>query len=274
LLSLLVTGCVDDLELGEASSAVSTLVLEAEDATNGAGVVESDGSASGGAVLVLSPGTFAHQPFTTTGSLVNGTVRVRGESCLPWIRVRIDFTDVVPSMQLSTDQWTVIGFTGGAGLPAGNHTLELHHRNGSCAVRYDQVTLTLNDPPPPPPPPPPVVVEAESASGAGTVVADAAASGGAYREFSAAYQKASRTFTTAVGTTGTVRVRATGCAYAPYAKVTIDGVVATMTQIWQNDTWVTLSLGQWSGGGHAIELEYRYGRAGCVLQFDHATFTP
>ena len=275
LLSVALVGCVDDVDLGETSSAITQLVLEAEDSTNGPGVVEVDAAASGGEVLALTtPGTWAQQPFSTTGTLANGSVRVRGEGCMPWIRVQMDFMDVVPSTQLTTTDWTVIGFTGG-GLPAGNHSLKLHHRSGTCTVRFDQVTLNVNDPPPPPPPPPPpVVVEAEAASGAGTVVNDAAASGGAYRAFSAAYQKANRTFATTVSTNGTVRVRATGCTSAPYAKVTIDGVVATMTQIFTNDVWVTLSLGSWNAGGHVIEFEHRWGPAGCTLHFDHATFTP
>ena len=275
LFTVVLTGCIDDVELGETSSELTQLVLEAEDSTNGPGVVEADATASGGEVLALTtPGTWGQQPFTIAGSLHNGSVRVRGEGCMPWIRVQIDTTDVVPPRQLTTTDWTVIGFTGG-GLPAGSHSIKLHHRSGTCTVRYDQVTLNVNDPPPPPPPPPPpVVVEAEAGNGGGSIVADAAASGGAYRAFSAAYQKSTTTFATTVPTTGTVRVRATGCSSPPTAKVMISGSVVLMQQVAVNDVWMTLGLGSYGVGGHSITFEHRWGPVGCHLHFDQATFTP
>lgn len=258
---------VDEPELAETSFALTSLVLEGE-ASTGGGIVESDRSASAGAVIVLpTMGTSAQQPFTTTGWTYSGSARVRGEACNPWVRISIDSQDVVA--QPITSAWTTINFW--SSVPPGSHTLTLNHRKGECAIRVDQVTLSVEDPPPPPPAP--VVVEAESAIGQGTVVNDAGASGGAYRAFTAVYQKANTTFTTTVATTGSVRVRSSGCLAQPLAKVTIDGAWTTML-IPVIGGWVTMSLPPLASGNHTIEFEHRYGPAGCALHFDHATFTP
>lgn len=265
--------CVADPELGETSFAVTNLVLEAEDST-GAGYVEADTAASNDAVLVLTtPGTFAEQSFQTNNSIVGGSVYVRGDSCNPVMRVVIDGVNVAYAQTSTT--WTTVDFVGPY-TGNGNHTLALHYRSGipGCTLRFDHVTLTIDDPPPPPPPPPPaVVVEAEDANGDGSIVADAAASGGAYRLFSAAYQDASAVFATTDATTGTVYVRSSNCKSMPYAKVTIDGIVATMTPVSTSGSWVALPLGQWGSGNHSIIFENRYSHPGCALHFDHATFT-
>ncbi len=267
---LCLAGCAADPELAETSFAVTSFVLEGE-ASTGGGVVETDTTASGGAVIVLpTVYTTAQQPFTTSGWTYSGSARVRGEACNPWLRIRIDGQDAV--VQPLASAWSTINFS--LSVPPGSHTLELYHRNGGCAIRVDHVTLAVEDPPPPPePPPPPVVVEAESAIGQGTVVIDGAASGGAYRAFAAAYEKASTTFATSVATTGSVRVRSSGCVAEPVAKVTVDGA-STMTYIPTSGAWVTMSLPPLVGGNHTIQFEHRYGRTGCALHFDHATFTP
>jgi hypothetical protein len=269
--ALCLAGCVGDPELSETSFAVTSFALEGE-ASTGGGTVESDATASANAVLVLpTAGVAAQQPFTTTGWTYSGSARVRGDACNPWLRIRIDGQDVV--VQQLTSAWSTINFS--LSVPPGSHTLQLYHRNGGCAIRVDHVTLAVEDPPPPPePPPPPVVVEAESAVGQGAVVADGAASGGADRAFAAAYQTASRTFTTMVPTTGSVRVRSSGCFDEPVAKVTIDGTSMTMMYLPTSGAWVTMSLPPLGAGNHTITFEHRYGRTGCALHFDHATFVP
>lgn len=271
LIAVLCLGaCVDDPDLAETSFAVTSLVLEGE-ASTGGGVNETDTTASAGAVLVLpTVYTTAQQPFTTSGWTYSGSARVRGEACNPWVRIRIDGQDAV--VQQITSAWTTINFW--LSVPPGSHTLQLYHRNGGCAIRVDHVTLAVEDPQPPPdPPPPPVVVEAESAIGQGAVVTDSAASGGAYRAFAAADEKASTTFATTTATTGSVRVRSSGCFAEPVAKVTIDGAPTT-TYIPTSGAWVTMSLPPLANGNHTIEFAHRYGRTGCALHFDHATFTP
>ena len=271
LIAVLCLGaCIDGPELAETSFAVTSLALEGE-ASTGGGVIEVDSTASGGAVLVLpTVSTTAQQPFTTTGWTYSGTARVLGEACNPWVRIRIDGQDA--AVQQLTSGWSTINFW--LTVPPGSHTLQLHHRSGGCAIRVDHVTLAVEDPPQPPDPPPAaVVVEAESATGQGTVVSAAGASGGAYRAFAAAYQKASTTFTTTVATTGSVRVRSSGCLAEPVAKVTIDGAW-TMMNIPTSGAWVTMSIPLLASGLHMIEFEHRFGRTGCALHFDHATFTP
>jgi hypothetical protein len=266
--------CVDEPALDEASFAVTSLVLEGE-ASAGAGSIEPDGAASGGAVLALAtPATYAQQAFTTTGWVTGGSVRVRGDRCQPALRVDLDTTNVIPTTPITSTTWTTLAFP--ANLPPGNHVVKIHYRNGvaGCVLRVDHVTLAVDDPPEPPQPPEAVVVEAESAVGAGTNVVDGAASGGAYRAFAAKYQKASTTFTTVVATNGAVRVRSAGCSEMPIAKVTIDGAVKTMTPVSTSGAWVTLSLGWVSSGFHAIEFEHRFGPDNCALHFDHATFAP
>ena len=268
---LFACACVDNPEVSETTSSISILVLEAEDSI-GAGSVELDATASNGALRAMaSPGTHADQAFATAGAISSGSVRVRGGSCAPHVRVDIDGITVVPTQPVASATWTTIAFAGP--IAAGDHVLRLHYRNGTrgCVLRFDEVTLTVEDPPPPPPP---VVVEAETAGGYGTVVGDPSASGGAYLAFGAPYQRALTSFTTTVATTGAVAVRAVGCADMPFAKVTIDGVVAVLTQVPTSGSWVSLPLGTWSSGNHSLSFEYRYGEPGCVMHFDHATFTP
>jgi hypothetical protein len=266
--------CVDEPTLGETSATVTSLVLEGE-ASTGAGAIETDTTASGNAVLALStPGTVAQQAFTTAGWISSGSVRVRGDSCQPWLRVDIDTTTVITAM--TSTAWTTLAFP--ATVPPGNHVLKLHYRSGitGCKLRIDHVTLSVEDPPPPPDPPPAaVVVEAETAVGAGTNVSDPAASGGAYRAFSAKYQRASTTFATSAPMTGIVRVRSSGCSAMPIAKVTVDGVVKTMTSVPTTGAWVTLPLGSVGiSAAHSIDFEHRFGPDNCAVHFDHATFTP
>ena len=266
--------CLDEPELGETSSAVTQLVIEAE-ASSGAGVVEVDATASAGAVRTMPTSqTVAQQAFLTTGTLAAGSVRVRGDGCNPWVRVELD-TYTVVSTQLMTTSWTTLPFSTLA-LPAGAHTIKFHYRSGSagCVLRFDHATLTVDDPPPPPPPPPPpVVVEAELATGAGSVVPDATASGGALRAFPSAYTHAIASFATTATMQGSVRVRAASCSAAPYVKVYVDGVAVLLTTV-ASAAWLELPLsGFVAAGAHVIDFEYRYGVAPCQLQIDKATFT-
>ena len=100
---------VDEPELAETSFALTSLVLEGK-ASTGGGIVESDSSASAGAILVLpTMGTGAQQSFTTTGWTYSGTARVRGEACNPWLRIRIDGQDAL--VQPITSAWTTINFS-------------------------------------------------------------------------------------------------------------------------------------------------------------------
>lgn len=270
---LFLAGCVDEPAVDELASEVSVLVLEGE-ASSGAGVVEGDATASNNAVLAMAtPYTVAQQPFTTTGTLISGSVRVRGDACNPWVRVQIDNLDVVVA-QLGTS-WTTLPFTSSS-IPAGSHTIKFHYRYGTagCVLRIDQATLTTADPPPPPPPPPsPVVVEAESATGAGTVIADASASGGAYRAYSSQYTHAIATFTTTTAMKGSVRVRAASCASAPWVKVYVDSTPVLLGTV-TSTAWVDVPLGSslFGGGMHTIDFEYRSGSAPCQLHIDQATF--
>ncbi|MEJ7596657.1 MAG: hypothetical protein WKG01_02005 [Kofleriaceae bacterium] len=270
---VVLTSCLDEPALEEVSSAVTQLLIESEDST-GAGAVQADATASGGAVLAMPIAqTVAQQTFTTAGTLASGSVRVRGEACNPWVRVQLDNFNVV-STQLSSTSWTTLPFSPLA-LPAGTHTIKFHYREGlaGCVLRYDQATLTVNDPPPPPPPaPPPVIVEAELATGAGLVISDPTASGGALRAFTAAYTHAIASFTTTAMTTGSVRLRAASCSSTPYVKVYIDGVAVVLTTV-TSAAWIELPLGQVATGTHSIDFEYRYGSPPCQLQIDKATFS-
>jgi hypothetical protein len=267
-------GCLDEPDLGELTSEVSVIVLEGE-ASTGAGVVEGDPTASNNAVLAMAtPHTVAQQTFTTTGVLTSGSVRVRGDTCNPWVRVQIDNVDVVVA-QLTSSSWTTLPFTS-ASVPAGTHTIKFHYRNGiaGCVLRIDQATLTTADPPPPPPPPPsPVVIEAESATGAGTVIADASASGGAYRAFTSQYTHAITTFATTATMKGSVRVRAASCGFAPWVKVYVDSTPVLISTV-TSTSWVDLPLGYSlvGAGTHTIDFEYRSGTAPCQLHIDQATF--
>ncbi|HEY5933058.1 MAG TPA: hypothetical protein VIU61_00395 [Kofleriaceae bacterium] len=271
---LFIAGCLDEPEVNELTSEVSVLVLEGE-ASTGAGVVEGDATASDNAVLAMAtPYTVAQQPFTTTGVLTAGSVRVRGDACSPWVRVQIDNFDVVVA-QLTTTSWTTLPFSP-ASIPAGSHTIKFHYRYGApgCVLRIDQATLTTADPPPPPPPPPsPMVVEAEAATGAGTVVADGSASGGAYRAFTSQYTHAVTTFTTPTTMKGRVRVRAASCTSAPWVKVYVDNTPVLLGTV-TSTSWVDLPLGNtlFGGGMHTIDFEYRSGFAPCQLHIDQATF--
>ena len=122
-----------------------------------------------------------------------------------------------------------------------------------------------------------LVVEAESATGAGTVEADATASGGQRRALTVVGTTATATFTTA-GTieSGTVRVQAGECATSQWVKVVVDGVnVLTQQLTHPPGSWTVLplSFASFPAGSHTVAFNYRQGSNGCALRFDEATFS-
>ncbi len=261
---------------GSTQSALTTTVLEAENAT-GAGVVVNDATASNGQLRAISASyTGATQTFTTTGTLVSGVVRLRRSgACVgvdPWYSVRIDGLSVAAGNALPAT-WTDVPISGS--LAIGTHTVEYYdrHTDPGCTIQFDKLTLTLNNPPPPPIT---LTLEAENAVGAGGMVTDATASNGQLRSFGAPYTGATQAFvTTGPLTSGSVRLRRSGTCTAPnpYFELRIDGVVrASGSSV--PAAWTDYPLsGALAAGNHNLEYYYRFGNAGCALQFDKATIT-
>lgn len=261
---------------GITQSALTTTVLEAENAT-GAGVVVNDATASGGQLRAISTSyTGATQTFATTGTLVSGVVRLRRSgTCVgldPWYIVRIDGVSVAAGNALPAT-WTDVPISGSLGI--GTHTVEYYdrHTDPGCTIQFDKLTLTLNDPPPPPVT---LTLEAEGAVGSGAIVNDATASNGQLRSFTTPYTGATQAFVTGGPlASGTVRLRRSGTCTAPnpYFELRIDGVVrASGSSV--PATWTDYPIaGTLAAGNHSLEYYYRFGNAGCALQFDKATIT-
>ncbi len=261
---------------GSTQSALTTTVLEAENAT-GAGVVVNDATASSGQLRAISTSyAGATQTFATTGTLVSGVVRLRRSGiCVgsdPWYIVRIDGLSVAAGNALPAT-WTDVPISGS--LAIGTHTVEYYdrHTDAGCAIQFDKLTLTLNNPPPPTIT---LTLEAEGAVGAGGVVSDATASAGQLRSFATPYTGATQAFVTSGPlASGSVRLRRSGTCTGPnpYFELRIDGVVrASGSSV--PAAWTDYPLGGGlAAGNHNLEYYYRYGNAGCAVQFDKATIT-
>lgn len=261
---------------GSTQSALTTTVLEAENAT-GAGVVVNDATASNGQLRAISTSyASATQTFTTTGTLVSGVVRLRRSGICagvdPWYIVRIDGASVAAGNALPAT-WTDVPISGS--LAIGTHTVEYYdrHTDPGCTIQFDKLTLTLNNPPPPPVT---LTLEAENATGSGAVGSDATASNGQLRTLATPYTGATQAFvTTGPLTSGSVRLRRSGTCTGPnpYFELRIDGVVhASGSSI--PAAWTDYPLsGALAAGNHNLEYYYRFGNAGCTVQFDKATIT-
>lgn len=251
-------------------NALTTQTIEAESFTGGNGTNVAVVGTSGGAVkeYVTSSLVFATTTATTTYAVVGARVTLRTVgacSTNPWMAFRVDGVSsswsITPS---ATWQDHTLAFSG----TSGSHTLEMRLRQdgGGCAVQIDKLAIDQADPPPPP-----LYLEAEAATGQGSVVSDGSAHDGAYRAFATATYTATASFTLATNrTTSHVRVRASGCASAPWAKVWIDGTAKLTTQLANTGAWENLPLAAAvAAGNHTVTYEYRSGPAGCALQFDY-----
>jgi hypothetical protein len=248
----------------------TTTSIESELAS-GAGAIQSDASASGGQARVFSASyTSAVQSFTIPDPSTGGSVRVRGGSCAPMGRVRIDGVEVWAGT-VTSSTWVELPI-GGPSFAAGSHSLELYARQASaaCPIRFDVVKIVSSPPPPPPPPPITTIIEAETATGAGSIVRDATASGGQMLQFSASYQSRSVPFTTTGALqSGSVRVRGNGCAALGYLYV--DGVAVWSGYVSQS-TWTDAPItGSVPAGDHTLQFYARSVSASCPLRFDRVT---
>lgn len=123
-----------------------TTVYEAESATGG-GSIESDATASGGQLRAFTAyRTSASTTVTSTGTLLNASVRVRGGACAPYGSVSIDGT-VVWSGYVTSTAWTDVPLTP-TGWPPGAHTLTFTSRSSSpsCPLRFDSATWITSAP--------------------------------------------------------------------------------------------------------------------------------
>lgn len=125
-----------------------TLTLESEYAV-GSGTAVGDASASNGQARRFDASLLAAtSTITTTGTLLSGSVRVRGGACSPWGRVRIDGVDAWPATPVTSASYTVIPLSV-LPLPAGTHTVEVYARyipSAACPIRFDKVTLVTAAP--------------------------------------------------------------------------------------------------------------------------------
>lgn len=285
LLGILASGCAasptteaddDEGPLGTSRAAVLSLSIEAEGST-GAGTTESDPTASGGQLLALSQlYTEASKAFTASDTIVDGSVRVRGDAaCLgqQWFDVRVDGI-VRGSQQVTSTSWTTFPLNVN-GIAAGDHTLTFRYRAGvsGCAIRYDQVTLSIYEPPPPPPPP--LKVEAETATGAGVIENDATASNGQRLAISTPLTTATASFNASTGYGGgaSVTARSSGTCGSQTIAISIDGSLVSTHSVSQT-SWTTIQLpyGGLAAGNHTMGFQYRSGKSGCPVYFDVATF--
>jgi hypothetical protein len=244
--------------------------LEAELAT-GAGAVESDVSASAGQLRSFTAGTTsATLAFTLPDPLVSAVVRVRGGSCGPLGRVRIDGVDVWSGTVWNTT-WMEFPITA-SWVGAGAHEIEFHarHARTSCPLRYDVVHVETA---PPPPPPVTTIFEAEDATGGGFVETDASASSGELLTFDTSLTSASMTVTTTGALLGgSVRLRGGGSC-TPFGSVLVDGAVV-WTGYASQATWtdVPFSATGFPAGPHTITFNARSARTICPLRFDNTTW--
>lgn len=120
----------------------------------------------------------------------------------------------------------------------------------------------------------PFVVEAETATGAGTIEADAAASGGQVLALTVVGSTATTSFSLppAYSLSGTVRVRGEACSPAQSIRVIVDGTAGVTAQI-DGTAWTDIPISLYVGEGpHTLAFHYRQGARGCTLRVDRMTF--
>ncbi len=123
-----------------------TTYVEAESASGG-GAIESDPSASGGLLRTFTaPRQSASAQTTTDGTMLSGTVTVRGGACLPYGSVTIDGITVW-SGYVGQSTWTDVPLTT-TPFPAGTHTVGFVSRSASasCPLRFDRLTWVSSAP--------------------------------------------------------------------------------------------------------------------------------
>lgn len=138
-------GC--DMRFDYAEIEVADLVvIEAEDAV-GDGVVEPDPSASAGAHRAFyNYLDSATASFTTTGTMLSGTVRIRATQCsqVPQAKVLVDGYQALIT-QVPNDTWVDYPLSLHPFGP-GQYTITFQYRSGArgCDMRFDYAAIATN----------------------------------------------------------------------------------------------------------------------------------
>jgi hypothetical protein len=277
LVAIGLSACVvhDDRQdaVGTTTDALTSLVVEAEGAT-GIGPVfsEPDPTASNGQRLLVGPRRVATKPFTSTGPLVGGIVRVRsGCAAADEFSVTVDGRTLQLQRAAPPLAWTDVRFFG-PNFASGDHTLGFQNRGMSgCPIWFDRVTFDIADPPPPLPPP--VVVEGEAAVGAGIVVSDPLASGGQYRHLYGG-PIASASFSTA-GALASAKLRgrvSDSCGATGTLRIFIDGIPRGDVAIAPGPFWreVPFFVPPFAAGPHTVG--FVTWQSACPVDIDAISF--